>query len=773
MQINPLKISLILITGLLAWNNYIHAQHMNYDETTFVHLDRNCYLSGEMIWIAVYCLESNTQTPSKISRVAYLEILDPRDQVFMRQRISLNEGMGSASFGIPGNCESGLYTLRCYTAWQRNTGPDAYCYNKLLIVDPSRPLRRKAILPQQGTQQVEFYPEGGQLVEGVLNHVVFRVSDGAGNPAGYRGTLLGNDSIPLGRIGTVQPGIGEFYLVPGCGMRYSLVADDTTGPVNRFMLPEAEEEGCSLEGSMTNDGHFRILLRSKSPSGASRKEVTATLGGDAGIIYREKLGMDSLVVLDLNDPGLISGVYQFQLHDMEGNKLAERFFMVPPSKRLNIEAVNLDSSYGSRDTIAFGLKATNDDQNPTSARVSISICKSGSYKSNTFANSLLARSRTGSPSPEWYGFTADQINPQLVDLWMISRSAEESFTIASPRDPLAFLPEVYGPVLSGRVVKRSDRTPMTGRKVLASFIDTAVDLRTGTTDALGRFHIAMDRRTGMEEVVIRLQDPEPDALILTEDPFSGEPLPGFNGFALEDKEITSLYDELLLDQQLNQAYNLNNICKIPVTATAYPVFGTYDQQIIVDEYIRLPLMEEVFRELGKRVFLIREEGKSMVRLLDQHTNRIIGDRPYFFLDGIPFFDSGELLNLDPAQIRDIHFKSSKYFLNDILMDGIIHLRSYEGKANLMEWQQDVLSITHHGLSEELYSLKADTMALVESTYPLAGNTLYFNPRVAVSPQGDHEITLIAPDIEGSYDVIIKGVGAHGGTGELRMSFRVE
>jgi hypothetical protein len=773
MPIHSLKISLILITCLLAWNNHIHAQRLNYDETTFVHLDRNCYLSGEMIWVAVYCLESNTQTPSKISRVAYLEILDPRDQVFIRQRISLNEGMGSASLRIPGNCESGLYTLRCYTAWQRNTGPDAYCYNNLLIIDPSRPLRKETILPQQGAQQVEFYPEGGKLVEGVLNHVVFRISDGAGNPAGFLGTLIGSDSIPLGRIGTVQTGIGGFYLVPRDEMRYSLVSDDTTGPVKRFMLPEPVQDGCSLEGSMTSDGHFRIILRFRSPSGVSREEVTAILGGNAGIIYREKLHMDSLVVLDLSEPDLTSGVYQFQLHDMEGNKLAERFFMVPPSNGLNIEAVNLDSSYGSRDTIAFGLKATTGDQNPTSARVSISICKSGSYKYNAFANSLLAGSRTGSRSPDWYGYSADQIDPDLVDLWMISRSAEERSTIASPRDPLTFLPEMYGPILSGKVVYRSDRTPMAGRKVLVSFVDTAVDLRTATTDALGRFHIAMDRRTGMEEVVIRLQDAEPEALILTEDPFTSEPMPRFNWFALEEKEITSLYDELLLNQQLNQAYNQNNIGKFPVTAKAYPLFGTYDQQIIMDEYIRLPLMEEVFRELGKRVFLVREEGKSMVRLLDQRTNRIIGDRPYFFLDGIPFFDSGELLNLDPAQIRDIHFKSSKYFLNDILMDGIIHLRSYEGNGNLMEWPQDVLSITHRGLSEELYSLKADTMALGQSTYPLAGNTIYFEPQVTVSPQRDHEITLVAPDMAGSYDVIIKGVGAHGGTGELRVSFRVE
>jgi hypothetical protein len=773
MSMRPLKISLILIIGLMAWNDCIHAQHMNYGETIFVHLDRNCYLSGEIIWVAVYCLETSTLAPSEISRVAYLEILDPRDQVLIRQRISLIEGMGSGSLRIPGNCESGLYTLRCYTAWQRNTGPDAYCYNNLLIIDPSRPLLQEEMLPPQGAYQMEFYPEGGRQVEGVLNRVVFRVRDAAGNPVDYRGTLIGNDSIELGRAGTLQPGIGVFYLVPQGGMAYSMVSDDTTGPVKRFMLPEAAKEGCSLEGSMINDGQFRISLRFKNPSGPYSEEVTATLATDDSIIYRKRLIPDSMVVLDLKAPDLRPGLNHFQLHDMEGNKLAERLFMVHGLNGINIEAEDLDSLYESRDTIAFSLKATTSDGNPTPARISVSICKSDSYRSNTFANSLLARSRTGSQLLEWYGYSADHINRELVDLWMITRSAKERPMVGSPRNPLTFLPEIFGPMLSGKVVKRSDKTPMAGRKVLVSFIDTAVDLRTGTTDTLGRFHISMDQRTGMEEIVIRLQDPEPDALILTEDPYSSDPLPGFDWFTMEEREITSLYDEMLLNQQLNQAYNLNHICKIPGTVKPYPLFGNYDQHIIMDEYIRLPLMEEVFRELGKRVFLVREEGESVVRVLDHRTNRIIGDQPYFFLDGIPFFDSGELLNLDPAQIRDIHFKSSKYFLNDILMDGIIHLRSYEGSGNLMAWQPDVLRMPYHGLSEEQYSLRMDTAAHRNSAYPLAMNTLYFNPRVILSPRGDQEIKLIAPDMEGSYDVVIKGLAEQGGVGELLVRFRIE
>ena len=161
---------------------------------------------------------------------------------------------------------------------------------------------------------------------------------------------------------------------------------------------------------------------------------------------------------------------------------------------------------------------------------------------------------------------------------------------------------------------------------------------------------------GKKDMVIQVPGVDQNILISINPDRSLERIPEQAWVSMNKVGLAGQYREMLKEKQLSEAYGLfpvhpgyNNE---PFSERRHlPFYGKSDHEIIMENYVKLPVMEEVFRELGKRIFLTRDDGNYKVRILDLETNRIIGDHPFFFIDGLPFFDSEKLLGLDPSLIR--------------------------------------------------------------------------------------------------------------------------
>ena len=105
--------------------------------------------------------------------------------------------------------------------------------------------------------RIEFFPEGGDLVEGVSSRVYFQVRTPAGKPADLKGTIT-DGSNTVAEIATltdpehagVNRGQGVFAFVPQAGKKYYLKLKSPTGitePMKEgFPLPEAKPDGVIL-----------------------------------------------------------------------------------------------------------------------------------------------------------------------------------------------------------------------------------------------------------------------------------------------------------------------------------------------------------------------------------------------------------------------------------------------------------------------------------------------------------------------------------------------
>ncbi len=754
-------------------DQFIDNNKANYQERVYVHIDRNYYLAGERIWFTIYCLDQDSFKPSQASSVAYIELLDLQSQTIRQEKIELKKGRGHGSFEIPLSCNSEEHVIRCYTAWQKNFGSRDFYHNNILIIHPSKPINQKGTNCSPGEIHMNFYPEGGHIIYGVPNQIVFTVTDSHNNPVECTGEIISDDSVVYAGLSTLIPGIGAFRLVVENGKRYHarcLVPGQTPIVIR---LPEPKNDACALELISTGARKRQLIIRPDKTVIDRNQLLTALIWTPTGISVKENFRADSLINFNLREESVSAGVNYLTIFDEENRVLAERMFFVKSDNSITLKISALKDTYHSRDTIEFSLETLTSNGNSTPARLSVSASKSGSFLHGSHSNSFRYSMLFGNQIPQLYALSDGPIPDEVLDMYLIANSENRCTWLNKDPIQTEYLPEMEGLVVSGTILHNTTKQPISQQKIILSFIDPITDFYSTTSNNEGRFYFSLDHITDRKDMIIQPYDIDNGFLITLDDDFSKEPLPEIKYASLEMDDLPGFYEQLLLNQQLADAYSIKNSIYFNHEELEIPFYGYYDHQIVMEEFIKLPIMEEVFRELGKRVFLTRNENAYEVAILDMKTNRIIGDQPIFFLDGVPFFDSEKLLNLNPSEISSIRLKSERYFVNDISMDGIIDLRTIDGDGDHIEFPRSAIRQYFQGYPQEEYIFQPDTEDLQDSRVPNFQTTLFYDHDVTTSPGKNTRIRFIAPDSKGNYDIIIKALGENGSPGEKHLTFLVE
>src|SRR5437899_6343696 len=123
------------------------------------------------------------------------------------------------------------------------------------------------------TLNLAIYPEGGDLIAGLLNRVYLEGRTPAQKPADMAGVIVSAAGKEVARFRTQHEGRGRFSFVPAKGETYSIRVTEPAGIKTVFPLPSVKESGVVL--SSTSEVIPRqkdVLLR-----------IAATAGGAYGV----------------------------------------------------------------------------------------------------------------------------------------------------------------------------------------------------------------------------------------------------------------------------------------------------------------------------------------------------------------------------------------------------------------------------------------------------------------------------------------------------------
>lgn len=628
-------------------------------EKAHLHFDNTSYYVGDTIWFKAYVTLAEKPIFSAISRPLYVELVDQAGHIADRQIIKLNQGEGNGQFILPSSMLSGYYEVRAYTRWMLAFDEPQYFSRTFPIYQLAnsdkleRSITTYELTPSMETRPVEtkeklslrFFPEGGQLVEGVTSRVAFKTeSKNAGNIE-LSGTLYTKEGTEITSFETLHDGMGHFEYTPSAQPAIAKV--NFQGKNYEFTLPEAMPNGYVLR-TVNNAG---ALLVKVSCNAATPQDTVAVFISHQGRPYIYQLiscGADTPQQFALPTRKLPAGVLQVSLINRAGNTLCERFVFAYPRAPLQISQEGLKEVYAPYAPIRCELQVNNAKGEPVAGKLSVSIrdaLRSDylEYDNNIFTDLLLTSDLKGYiHQPGYYFTSASQRKQTELDILLLVhgwRKYNMSGIIANtPFTPLQ-LPESQL-VLNGQVQSTILKKKL--KDIALSVIVKKDDqLITGetVTDENGRFSIPVEDFEGTMEAVIQTRkvgkERNKDASILIDRNFSPAPRPySYRELYPEWKDIAywqqkaEKFDSLYMDsvRRVEGLYVLDEV-EIKSKRRHGSNMATKINEQSIDAYYDVRRSVDLLRDNGKVVTTIPELMEKLSpqfywdRTNDTHTYR--------------------------------------------------------------------------------------------------------------------------------------------------------
>ncbi|HQQ96058.1 MAG TPA: carboxypeptidase-like regulatory domain-containing protein [Cyclobacteriaceae bacterium] len=107
---------------------------MQYYEKIYVQTDKPYYYPGEPLWFKGYINYYEPSWRDSLSKVAYVELIDPSKKVILSKALRIDSGLFHSDFILPDSLTAGGYYLRAYTQLSRNYGDDRLFVKSLPVL---------------------------------------------------------------------------------------------------------------------------------------------------------------------------------------------------------------------------------------------------------------------------------------------------------------------------------------------------------------------------------------------------------------------------------------------------------------------------------------------------------------------------------------------------------------------------------------------------------------------------------------------------------------
>ncbi|MBC7399362.1 MAG: hypothetical protein H7289_05400, partial [Mucilaginibacter sp.] len=236
-------------------------------EKIYVHTDKSFYLSGEILWFKVYNVDAGSNAPVNISKVAYVDVLDDANTTVLQAKVELKNGAGNGSFYIPVTLKNGNYKLRAYTNWMKNFGPQVFFEKSITIVnllaEPAPPAKIAAKTPA-----IQFFAEGGNLVNGVQTTVGFKVTGTDGNSMQIAGVVINQKNDTVAKFQSLKFGMGSFLLTPHANNTYKAIIRIGNNTALIKDLPQVNASGYTVHLTTDDNAGPKIKISARGQGAA-------------------------------------------------------------------------------------------------------------------------------------------------------------------------------------------------------------------------------------------------------------------------------------------------------------------------------------------------------------------------------------------------------------------------------------------------------------------------------------------------------------------------
>ena len=752
-------------------------------EKIFVHTDKTFYLTGETLWFKLYTVDESFNRPLGISKVAYVEVISEDQKPVMQAKILLNGGTGNGSFIIPSSVASGNYRLRAYTSRMKNFSADYYFEQTVAIANTVKePAYRE---PAPGPQyRVDFFPEGGNMVNGISGTVAFKITDQYGSGINAAGYLVNSRGDTLSRIQTLQGGMGSFQLQPQKNVScYAVFA--VNGTPLKQALPAAYDEG------------YAMHLKEDAATGMLTVSVAVSTGFNYQPLYlfvhsshlaKQLLTakpVDGRASFSVDKNKLGDGISQITIFNADRQPVCERLYFKKPLQKLLVQAKVDQPSGASRQKITVDITTTSQLAAPAAANLSVAVFMIDSLQplqyQDIHAWMLLQSELAGTIESPGYYFTdssavaAEALNNLLLTQGWRRFKWEDVLHNRPPA--FSFVTENEGPVISGTLTDKKNNLPQKNIPATLTVPGNNFELRGAVSSESGSIHFNLNDFYSSNELIIAPVNAADSAVkISVTNPFSDR----YSAFPLPAFSLPVKWKDQLLNRSINtQADNAylaerRKASFAPLAADSNSFYGKPEKQYNLDEYTRFTTMEEVMKEFVTDLRVRKQEQGYQFRVVNNSLKEFFELPPLVLIDGVPVSNIDKVMALDPLKFRQIDVVTHRHFLGTLVSDGIVSYKSYQGDLGGYELDPNAIVVEYEGLQRQrvFYAPVYETVSQKAQRIPDLRNVLCWMPDVNTGPDGRQQCSFYTSDVHARFAVVVQGLTAQGWCGSGVTTFTV-
>ncbi len=431
-------------------------------EKIYVHFNKSTFCAEENIWFKVYLVNSENYIPGTNSELVYVDLFDSKGNIVNIKKIGISEGSGEGYIFLPFDLIEGEYTFRAYTNYMRNFNNSCFFKKRLYIYSQYSGHQfglSKGIETQYQKMDLQFFPEGGHLVNDFNNRIAFKANNGKGEGADIDGEIFDEKGELITKFSTSKPGMGLFHLIPEKGKQYTATVNYNDNTAS-FALPRGLDKWILMRITEHKD-HYKANFQSSITSMENYKFIARQR---SGIVYDSKIiEKTNKVIAKIPKDILKTGVVQFTLYDSQNKPVAKRLSFFEGNSSSNPETIISlpKKEYGLNNEIGVEVFLDKFSQKDGFARMSISVTElpvnGDRYDIDIETYLLLISELKGKiENPEYYLHSEDPNRKNNFDILMLTQGWRQSEKSSLDNKKLNYLFE-KGITLSGQVKSTLNR----------------------------------------------------------------------------------------------------------------------------------------------------------------------------------------------------------------------------------------------------------------------------------------------------------------------------
>lgn len=752
-------------------------------EKVYLHLDKPYYLAGEMIWLKAYVLEASSLKATSRSGVLYVDLLNEQNQKVDSLTLPIEEGEAFGDFSLLDELPEGMYSIYAYTNWMRNFGEGIFFHKEIYILNAQNEAFPTNLAKQIGEIDLQFFPEGGDLIADIPNEVAFKALDKRGYGTAVEGGIFDGEGEKILDFKDHFLGMGSFAITPEASKRYFAKLTLKDGQTLDIPLPKAKEKGHVLHIDEVTDP-LNILVRISTNVKESNKLFLFGIANDRLIHSKElSLGADLSQEIIIPKSDFPTGVARFTLSDPEGQAIAERVVFVSNPSQKMVEVQTGKMVFGPRDEVILTIS---NKSNIELSQLSISVTSEDLVQIPEFQENIQTYLLLGSDlkghieSPAYY-FESDEIERQQALRHLMMTQGWRRFgwdVLVSGDFPVMQHPNEMDLNIRGRLV-RTNGSPVSKGEAMLYLKDKYTTFMLTPTNNEGYFSFRGFYYKGSIPVVVQGSDDRgrKDNVVVEMLPKSYTPTVRENLLRLPAQFSARVPDNYI--QQTQQHFKgietevwgmelgelLLQEVVVEGRADVFEPFKLHTRAdaVIFREQLPIAPSGNILEILQGRVagLQVTQTGMNEFRAVIRGQGT-----PLYLWDGIPISESTlqSINQFDINRIEVLRGPGSTGIYGGQGSGGVIAFFSETGAGTEEvdpEAGQHIIVYQAPGYSRtrQFYSPAIETSGYYE--LPDLRSTIYWNPTVMVKPNSKNEIKFFTGDTPGLYRVIVQGISKSG------------